>query len=155
MSTSTSSLSPTRENILYAIPSSTITLDILLNNLKPLSSSSVYDCLSGALDEARKQTQSSLVEGVFRYYTSPPVHAEFHIVGGIFVNDLTWSDVVTVLQGLQKFYVEKGSYASVLVYLEDEQTETLGNASVVPGEERAVDGMGQGGGEGGEDVEQV
>ena len=98
---------PRHENIRYPIPSSTITLDIYLNEAKPIGSSNVNACLSGALAEARRQSQSSLVEGLFRYSAPPPADLRFAIIGTIFVNELTWPDIVTILQGLQSFYAER------------------------------------------------
>ena len=50
---------------------------------------------------------------------------------------------MAILQGLQRFYAEKGKYVSLLIYLHDEQRGALGDAYVKQGEEPAVDGTGQ------------
>ena len=92
-------------------------------------------CLSGALEEARKNTQSSILDEPFRYRAAPPARSLFGIVGGIFVNELTWGDVVAVLQGLQSFCVENESYFDLLIFLDDERRGALGSASVKASEE--------------------
>ena len=134
MSTS-SSHPPTRKNISYALPSSTLTLDIHLSEQKPINPPCVSACLSGALEEARKNTQSSILDEPFRYRAATPAHSLFGIVGGIFVSELTWGDVVAVLQGLQSFCVENESYFDLLIFLNDELRGALGSAYVKASEE--------------------
>lgn len=123
---------PEREIIKYRVPSSTITLELILNEAQPVSSSVLDACLSGALAEARRQSQSSLVEGVFEYSTSSPGGLNFGIIGGLHFNELTWSDVVVIIQGLQSFYAERRQYVAMLIFLEDEQRGALGSASLEP-----------------------
>lgn len=60
------------------------------------------------------------------------------------MNELTWGDVVAVLQGLQKFYAEKRRSVGLFVYLQDERRGALGDAYVEPADERAADLRGQG-----------
>lgn len=138
----TSSHPATCENFAYTLPSSTLTLDIRLDDRKPIGSSSVSACLSGAREEARKQTPSSLVDGPFRYSAPAPAHSQFGIVGGVYVNELTWGDVVVVVQGLQEFYAEKRRYVGLIVYLQDERRGALGDAYVKPEDEGAPCGTG-------------
>lgn len=130
---------PKREQIRYSIASSRLTLDIILNESKTLNASGVAVCLSGALAEARKQDQSSLLEGVFSHNAPPSAPLRFGVAGGIYVNELTWADVVTILQGLQSFYMEREQYMELLVYLEDEQGNALGDASLSKVEAQASD----------------
>lgn len=106
--------------------------------------------------EARKKPQSDLVEGVFCY--PPPSaapaaaapddmeqereqegqtgggekEAEFGIVGALFTQELTWRDVVVVLQGLQAFCEGgKGRYwVEALLFLQDEERGVLGSGSL-------------------------
>ena len=131
----TSSHPPKRKNISYALPSSTLTLDIHLSEQKPINPSCVSACLSAALEEARKNTQSSIIDQPFRYRAAPPAYSLFGIVGAIFVNDLTWGDVVAVLQALQGFCAEHESYCDLLIFLEDERRGALGSAYVKASEE--------------------
>ncbi|KAI4124143.1 MAG: hypothetical protein LQ338_004964 [Usnochroma carphineum] len=123
---------PPRENIPYPIPSSTITIDIILNESRPLLPSTVNTCLSGAITEARNHPQSSLVEGIFKYAAPAPSEIEVGIIGGIFVNELTWGDVVVVLRGLEKFYEERGKWVAVIWYLKDEGRGALGDGYLEP-----------------------
>ena len=115
---------------LYPLPPSTITLDIVYKKSSPLPESAISACLSGAIAESEKQApQSSLVE-VFRY--SPPTgeDIEFGIVGGIYVNELTWDDVGVVLRGLERFYAEKANFVGLTIYIEDERRVAVGDASI-------------------------
>ncbi|KAL8855840.1 MAG: hypothetical protein Q9178_007524 [Gyalolechia marmorata] len=118
---------PPRENIRYPIPSSTITLDIVLDESKPLRPSSVNACLSGAITIARQHPQSSLVERVFKYTALEPLDIQVGIVGGVLVNELTWGDVVVVLEGLERFYEESGKWVAGIWFLRDEKRGALGD----------------------------
>ena len=126
-----------REKIVYPIPSSTITLDIILNESIAIAASTINATLSGAIIEACKQPQSEIIEGVVNYSVpgiqqEQTAKAKFGITGGIFAPELSWGDIVTVLQGLQRFYEEKGSWVAVMFYTQDEERGPLGDGHLGP-----------------------
>lgn len=144
---------PPRQNILYPIPTSTISLDIILNESKPLVPSAVTATLEGAMAEARKHPRSDLVEGVFRYppaaaaalddtekgreregHTGGGEEAEFGIVGGLYSQELTWGDAVVVLQGLRRFCEgeQGGCWVAVIFYMQDGERGVLGDGFLQP-----------------------
>ena len=55
---------------------------------------------------------------------------QFGIAGGMFCNELTWADVVVVLEGLRRYFAERRQYVAVVVFLSDEVRGPLGEASV-------------------------
>ncbi|MCJ1470886.1 hypothetical protein MMC07_009534 [Pseudocyphellaria aurata] len=134
---------PPRRNILHPIPNSAISLDIILNESKPLAPSVITTTLSRAMAEARKNPPSGFVEGVFRFPHEQEQGeqtegragddgAEFGIVGGLFTQELTWGDVVTVLQGLEGFYEGEsgGCWVAMIFYMQDEARGSLGSGSL-------------------------
>lgn len=122
--------SAARERFHYPIPSSTISLDVILNEARPLAEASINACLSDAIDEARKHIPSELVQGVFKHSVPASVQVEFGIVGGLYLNELTWEDVVVVLQGLQRFYQERRSWVALIFYMEDQRRGAMGDGSL-------------------------
>lgn len=66
------------------------------------------------------------------------------------MNELTWADVVAVLQGLRAFYAERGRWVGLLVCLQDGRRGALGDAYVGSGDEGSVDPGGDGRAEGAE-----
>lgn len=137
-STTTTPPPPPRQNITYHIPSSTITLDIILNESKPLPSSSILTSLSGAAAVANTHDPASLVEGVFTYHVpQKDIGVELGVVGTVIVNELTWGDVVVVLQGLEEFMRAdedgEGRWVGSLWYLMDEKRGVLGDGYLEPG----------------------
>lgn len=105
-------------------------LNIILNESFPLPQTSITTLLSGAADYARKQTPSALEEKfTFPLGTenSAPEQIELGMIGGIFVDELTWADVVVVVQGLQRFYEESGKRFALIFYLGDERHGSLGD----------------------------
>ena len=123
-----------REEIHYELPSSTLALNIILNEHKVIDPSVASACLSSALKEARTQTQSSLVEGPFRHSAAPPnSEGQFGVVGGIYANKLTWGDVVAILQGLQACLTERECFMAMIIYLKDDKRGALGDAYIEPG----------------------
>ena len=138
--------SPPREKIVYPIPSSTITLDIILNESIAIAASTLNATLSGAIIEACKQPQSEIIEGVVSYSVpgtqqEQTAKVKFGISGGIFAPELCWSDIVTVLRGLQRFYEEKGNWVAVIFFLEDEERGALGQGSLKPRHEVEGEGV--------------
>lgn len=129
--------SPPRRNIIYPIPSSTLTLDVILNVSRPLSPASVLTCIAGAVAQAHTHPPSSLVEGVCRHCSpeTEPV-AELGIVGTVIVNQLTWGDVIVVLRGLEEFLKrgegEEGRWMACLWYLMDKRRGALGDGYLEP-----------------------
>ena len=114
----------------YPLPSTTITLKIIPNETKPIDSQLIYACLSSALAEASEHDQASVVENVFRKASPAEKGVQFGITGGLFCNELTWSDAVLALEGLRQFFGERRQYVSIVVYLSDETRVALGEASV-------------------------
>lgn len=139
---------PSRQNILYPIPTSSISLDIILNESKPLAPAAVTAALEGAMAEARKHPRSDVVEGVFRYplpaaaaldgtdkgrerggQTGGGEEVELGITGGIFSQDLTWGNVLVVLQGLRRFCEAEqgGCWVAVIFWMQDGERRVLGD----------------------------
>ena len=54
------------------------------------------------------------------------------------MDELTWGDVVAVLQGLQAFCAENESYFDLLIFLHDERRGALGSAYVKASDETEV-----------------
>ena len=120
---------PERKRIEYPIPSSTIRLEIALRESQVVERQDVNACLSGAVDQARKEDQTSLLEGAWRYYSPLPPHLGFCITGTLWGNSLTWSDVVAVLQALQTFYAGRSEIVTLRIDLTDEKRGILGDAT--------------------------
>ena len=59
------------------------------------------------------------------------------------MNELVWSDVVSVLQGLQSFFKDRGQYVALLIYLQDEKRGALGDASLASGSEGLGNSVGE------------
>ncbi|KAG8530495.1 uncharacterized protein KY384_004998 [Bacidia gigantensis] len=140
MSTTTA---PERKNIIYTIPGSTLTLDIILDERKHLSRSLIASLLSGANHEASKHPQSTTLEGVFTW-TTPDAEAEqgkkavFGIAGGPILNEMTWGDVCVLTQGLKEWFEQEREEVGLLFYVRDEGRGALGDGYLEPVVEAVV-----------------
>ncbi|KAL8745175.1 MAG: hypothetical protein Q9190_002678 [Brigantiaea leucoxantha] len=135
-------LAPKRKNIIYDIPGSTITLDMILNESKQMTPSLITTLLADANQKASNFPLGDIVEGVFKWETPDAKaeqgrKAEFGIAGGPIVNELTWRDVCIILPGLKGWYEQEQEWVSVLFYFKDRDRGEMGDGTVEPIKESA------------------
>ncbi|KAI4158292.1 MAG: hypothetical protein LQ342_007589 [Letrouitia transgressa] len=87
--------------------SPTLMLEIHLDVTEHLQPSLVHTVISGALRDARRRNRDALVAGTFRHSAA---YLGFGITGGVFSNELRYEDVLTVLNGLERFFNERRRY---------------------------------------------
>ena len=121
---------PRRQNIIYPIPASTLALDVVFYGSVYLDPADVAACLRGALEHARNQSQSPFVNGIFRYSDSKISHLSCNVSGGVYEDDLPWSDVVVILEGMRKFFADKEHCVESQIYVDDGQRGALGAAGL-------------------------
>ncbi|CAD6579888.1 MAG: hypothetical protein ASARMPRED_009286 [Alectoria sarmentosa] len=135
-----------RGDIVYAIPSTSLSLHLTLGLDLPLPIATIRACLTGAMETARSYNPKSLTpsDAPWRYPDSVEntadnaeisssvisksggdvVMGRFGIVGDpVFgTNDLTWGDVKDALRGLESWIEEEGREVEVWFRLvEDEK----------------------------------
>ncbi|KAL9039874.1 MAG: hypothetical protein Q9214_004701, partial [Letrouitia sp. 1 TL-2023] len=101
---------PPRYDFIRYPASPTLMLEIHLDETEHLQPSHVHAVISGALREARRRNRDALVAGTFRHSVA---HLGFGITGGVFSNELRYQDVLTVLNGLERFYNERRRYLAL------------------------------------------
>lgn len=102
-----------RERSTFHIPNTPLNLHITLDPSASIPQADVAACIQGASRIAlSQQSRTALLEEVFRYQ-APEGQARFGIVGGIFVQELTWADVDTVLNGLTLYFSQTRSYVEI------------------------------------------
>ena len=135
-----STTAPERKNIIYIIPGSTLTLDIVLDEGKQLSASTITTLLNDANRRVYSFPQSGTVEGVFKW-SAPDEEgrkAVFGIAGGPILNEMTWRDVSIILQGLKRWYEQEQKWVGLLFYVRDEKRGEMGDGYLEPVEEAAI-----------------
>ena len=128
-------LDPNYQEIIYSIAYSSIFLEIILLKAVSLNPSDVDICLHDALEKVQARGQdepSSIMQDMFTFQFSGPGnrHISFSITGGIFTNQLTWSDVVVIMKGLQTFFANPAYCLQSSIFMTDRQRGNLGRANL-------------------------
>lgn len=117
------------ETTSYHIPSSTITLTINRRPLSLLSKSDTTTCLDNVRNIAKENPEGAMLEQGFHYHKSSS-GVRFAIGPAIFLQELTWGDVLGISGGLLDYFNETGIWAATNFWIEDKERGALGDGLV-------------------------
>ncbi|KAL9612488.1 MAG: hypothetical protein Q9167_002919 [Letrouitia subvulpina] len=120
---------PPRYDFIRYPASSTLILEIHIDESIGLDPSLVHTVLSGTIHEARRHNRDALVAGTFRHSVA---RLGFGVTGGVFSNELRYQDVLTVLYGLERFFNERRRYLALPTIYINRVEKPVGDAYLKP-----------------------
>ena len=121
---------PELEATTYPVSGTTIALRITSNPASVLSQEDVTTYLGNALQIAKDNDKSTLMEKVFRI-EEPSIKFIFAICPPLFFDiELTWGDVVSIVSSLLDYFKESGAWVEIRFEIEDKERGPLGSGKV-------------------------